>query len=289
MKKFLVIVSVFICAFFALGISAFADCGPKASLTINVKGMEDGREYYLTLLSDYGRRYSDEDISKQKPEWRALYEISLNDEYFLYEPPVDTTYYKLNRSDSRTWGYMPPDKFKIVIYYPDDGSCIISEKLEKYAFDAYFTATVSGGEMSVVANGGAAGISAEIGGLLLRIVITVLLELGVARLFGYDGSKETKLILIMNICTQIFLNVMIAVGDGMIGGLGAIVAYILAEIVIFIIEACVYAVLLPRFTERRTREGRALGYAFAANAASFLVGGFILIIGEGLIHILFYT
>lgn len=289
MKKFLVIISVILCTFFALGISAFADCGPKASLTINVKGMEDGREYYLTLFSDFDHRFSDEYIAKQKPEWRALYEISLNDEYFLYEPPVDDTYYKLNGSGSRTWGYMPPDKFKIVIYFPDDGSCIISEKLEKYAFAAYFTATVSGGEISVAANGGAAGVSAQIGALLLRIAITVLLELGVARLFGYDGGKETKLILIMNICTQIFLNVMIAVGDGIIGGLGAIAAYVLAEIVILIIEACVYAVLLPRFTERRTREGRAVGYAFAANTASFLVGGFILIIGEGLIHILFYT
>lgn len=289
MKKLFVIILVMVSVFCAAGVTAFADCGPKASLTINVKGMEDGREYYLTLLEAFDARFSDEYIANQKPEWRALYEISLKDEYFLYESPVDETYYKLNRSGSRTWGYMPPDKFKIVIYYPDDGSCIISEKLEKYAFDAYFTATVSGGEMSVVANGGAAGVSAEIGALLLRIAITVLLELGVARLFGYDGSKETKLILIMNICTQIFLNVMIAVGDGIIGGLGAIVAYVLAEIVIFIIEACVYAVLLPRFTERQTREGRAMGYAFVANAASFFVGGFILIIGEGLIHVLFYT
>ncbi len=289
MKKFLVIVSVFICTFFSLGISAFADCGPKASLTINVKGMEEGREYYLTLFEAFDPRFSDEYIANQNPEWRALYELSLNDEYFLCESPVDETYYKLNRSGSRTWGYMPPDKFKIVIYFPDDGSCIISEKLERYAFNSYFTANVSGGEMSVVANGGAAGVSAEIGALLLRIAITVLLELGVARLFGYDGGKETKLILIMNICTQIFLNVMIAVGDGIIGGLGAIVAYVLAEIVIFIIEACIYAVLLPRFTERRTREGRAVEYAFAANAASFFVGGFVLIIGEGLIHVLFYT
>lgn len=280
MKKLLVIISVMVCVFCAGGVTAFADCGPKASLTINVKGMKDGREYYLTLLEAFNSRFSDEYISKQNSEWRALYEISLKDEYFLYESPVDETYYKLNRSGSRTWGYMPPDKFKILLYFPDDGSYIISEKLERYAFNSYFTVSVSGGEMTVEKNGGAGGVYVEIGGLLVRIVITVLLELGVARLFGYRGKKEYKLIIIMNVCTQIFLNIMIAVGDVNLGGLGAAAAYIFAEIVIFTVEASVYAVFLPRFTERRTREGRAVGYAFAANAVSLFIGGFLLIMGE---------
>lgn len=280
MKKVLVIISVLVCVFCASGVTAFADCGPKASLTVYVTGVEDGREYYITLLSDFDPGFSDEYIAKQPPERRALYEFALTDEYFLWDSPVDHSYYKMTHSGSRTWGYMPPDKFKILLYFPDDGSYIISEKLERYAFNSYFTVSVSGGEMTVEKNGGAGGVYVEIGGLLVRIVITVLLELGVARLFGYRGKKEYKLIIIMNVCTQIFLNIMIAVGDVNLGGLGAAAACILAEIVIFTVEASVYAVFLPRFTERRTREGRAVGYAFAANAVSFFIGGFLLIMGE---------
>ncbi len=281
MKKVLAIISVSVFIFFAAGVPAFADCGPKESLTISVTGTEDGREYFLTLLSDFDPGYSDEYIEKMSLEWRALYEISrTTDGYSLYTSPVDKVYYKMTGGGSRTWGYDPPNRFKILLYFPDDGSYILSEMLERYAFDSYFTVDVSDGEMSIAKNGGARGFYIEVGGLLVRIVITVLLELGVARLFGYRGKKEYKLIIIMNVCTQIFLNIMIAVGDVNLGGLGAAAACILAEIVIFTVEASVYAVFLPRFTERRTREGRAVGYAFAANAVSFFIGGFLLIMGE---------
>lgn len=280
MKKILAIISVLVCVFFATGAAAFADCGPKESLTVYVTGIEEGREYYITLLSSNGSRRSEEYVAKQPPEWRAIYEFSLTDEYFLWDSPVDRSYCKMTGGGRQVWGYFPPQNFKILLYFPDDNTFLLSEKLERYAFNSYFTVNVSGGEMTVAKNGGAGGVYVEIGGLLIRIVITVLLELGVARLFGYRGNKEYKLIIIMNFCTQMFLNIMIAVGDINLGGLGAVAAYILAEIIIFTVEASVYAVVLPRLTERKTHEGRAVGYAFAANAASFFIGGILLVIGE---------
>lgn len=234
----------------------------------------------MTLLSEFDPRHNDKFIENQSPEWRAMYEYSLNDEYTLWDSPVDTIYYKMTGSGSRTWGYMPPDKFKILLYFPDDNSFIVSERLERYAFTAYYTADISGGKMNVTKNGGAAGISVELGSLLLRIAITVLLEVGVARLFGYQGNKVYKLLIIMNLCTQLFLNIMIAAGDLLLGGLGGAIACILAEPLIVVIEAVVYASALPRLTELKTRGGRAVGYAFAANAASFFIGGFLLLIGE---------
>ena len=281
MKKVLAIISVSVFIFFAAGVPAFADCGPKESLTISVTGTEDGREYFLTLRSDFDPGYYDEYIEKISLEWRALYEISrTTDGYSLYTSPVDKVYYKMTGGGSRTWGYDPPNRFKILLYFPDDGSYILSEMLERYAFDSYFTVDVSDGEMSIAKNGGARGFYIEVGGLLVRMAITVLLELGVARLFGYSGSKEYRLIIIMNLCTQVFLNILIAVGDIGLGGLGAAAAYILAELIILVVEASVYAVALPRFTERKTGVGRAVGYAFAANTASFFIGGFLLIVGE---------
>ncbi len=93
MKKVLAIISVSVFIFFAAGVPAFADCGPKESLTISVTGTEDGREYFLTLLSDFDPGYSDEYIEKMSLEWRALYEISrTTDGYSLYTSPVDKVY-----------------------------------------------------------------------------------------------------------------------------------------------------------------------------------------------------
>lgn len=280
MKKILAIISVLVCVFCAAGVTAFADCGPKESLTVYMTGIEEGREYYITLLSSNGSRRSEEYIAKQPPEWQAIYEFSLTDEYFLWDSPVDRSYCRMSGSGRQVWGYFPPQKFKILLYFPDENTFLLSEKLERYAFNSYFTFNVNDGEMTVAKNGGAGGVYVEIGGLLIRIVITVLLELGMARLFGYSDSKTYKLIIIMNVCTQVFLNIMIAVGDMWLGGLGAAAAYFLAEILVFTVEASVYAVVLPRLTERKTRGGMAVGYAFAANAASFFIGGILLVIGE---------
>lgn len=110
-----------------------------------------------------------------------------------------------------------------------------------------------------------------------RIVLTVLIEIGVAFFFDYRGKRELKLILITNIITQVLLNALIAAGDHGLGAFGAMFAYIAGEIAVFIIEAAVYSANLPRITELRTRSGRAVGYAFTANLASPFGGGILLI------------
>lgn len=304
MKKIFALVSALFIAIFATGITAFADCGPKDSTTVYINGIEDNREYYIALLSKWGANYSDEYISKQSPEWQVFYEFSLNDEYNLFDNYGLNSIDKLTGSGSNRWGYHPPESFKIILYFPDDGSFVVSEKLEKYAFDSYFTAEVAGGSMEVTRNGGMKGLSVEAGGLLVRIAVTVLIEVGIGMLFGYRARREIKLILIMNIITQIILNVLIAAGDISLGALGAAVAYFAAEILVFIIEAVVYAAELPRLTARRvnfdisaeggkthgirydneparkTKAGMAVSYAFVANLASFLVGGTMLIMIE---------
>lgn len=52
MKKVFVFILVLVCVSFTVGVNAFADIGPKPSVTIYVNGVEDGREYYVALIEN---------------------------------------------------------------------------------------------------------------------------------------------------------------------------------------------------------------------------------------------
>lgn len=282
MKKIFALILVSAAVFIATGVTAFADCGPKPSATVYVRGVESGREYYATLLTEAkwlppGRSMYEggdpEFIAKQSPEWRAFYEFSQTDEYNYLQTSA-----KLSGEGSFSWGYYPPDKFKVLLYFPDDGSLIVSEPQETYAFYSDFVAKVSGGSIAVKrAEWVSLSFGAdELAGFLVRVVITVLIEIGVAALFGYRNKKAIKLIMFMNIVTQLLLNIVLNIADLYTGLRGALIVYAVLEIVVFIIEAIVYQANLPSMTEWKTKEGRAVLYALAANAVSFVVGGALL-------------
>lgn len=242
-----------------------------------MNGVKDGREYYAALLIERkDSAYNDKYIEGQDSVWRKIYEFSGADGYYPAGSPVDSPYFKLKGHDSARWGYHPPQTFKLLLYFPDNESFLVSEVLDKYAFDSYFTVEANGDSLSVAKNGGAKGIIIEVVGLLIRIALTVLIEIGVAFLFEYRGKRELKLILITNIITQVLLNALIAAGDYNLGAFGAMFAYIAGEIVVFIAEAAVYSANLPRIDEPGT-SGGTVAYAFTANLASFFGGGVLLL------------
>lgn len=275
-KVFAIVLSLFV--FLSVGLTAFADMGPKDSITFFVNGVGDGREYYIALIKDIDIENYDYDkkLETQDNVLKRIYEFSRDNGYILIEGAVDRAYRKMTDRDSARWGYHPPYTFKILLYFPDSENFLVSEVLDKYAFNSYFTVDVNGDSLTVEKNGGVKGILVEVGGLLIRIVLTVLIEIGVAFLFGYRGKRELKLIIITNVITQVLLNIFIAAGDYSLGGFGAVLAYIAGEIVVFIVEAAVYSANLPRVTETKARNGRAVGYAFFANLASF-IGGMVLL------------
>ncbi len=282
MKKVFAFILALVCVSFTVSINAYADIGPKDSVTVYVNGVEDGREYYIALLEK--REYNNKYAKENDDVWKKINEFSRADGYCLTKSPVDIPYFKMKGRDSASWGYHPPQMFKILLYFPDNESFLVSDVLDKYAFDSYFTVDVNGDSLTVAKNGGVKGIIVEVGGLLVRIVLTVLIEIGIALWFGYCAKRELKLILITNIITQVLLNAFIAAGDYYLGGFGAIFAYIAGEIAVFIVEAVVYSAKLPRISEIGTSRG-AVGYAFAANLASFIGGGFLLMMTDMLFQI----
>lgn len=264
----------------ATNIRVFADCGPKDSVTVYVKGVENGREYYATLLSKSQSTgpesaYIDGDpdyITKQNPIWQVFYNYSRSDDYYYLG-----VNYEMTRKNKLLWGYYPPKNFKILLYFPDDGSFIVSEPLEQYAFSSQFGVTVKDGTMTISQGGGVGGKIVNIAEILVRMAITVLLEVLVARTWGYRGKIETRTIIIVNIVTQL-LNAAILFGESLAGLVGGIIAYILLEFFIWMFEGIVYVVVFHNYSKKKG-VGSAIGYTFAANAVSFFVGGFILLMG----------
>lgn len=150
MKKAFAFILVSVCAFLTLGISAFADVGPKDSVTVYVNGVENGREYYIALIEKRERvGYNDRYTEGQDKVWRTIYEFSQADGYYPANSHVDSSHYKMNGRDGSRWGYHPPYTFKILLYFPDNESFLVSGVMDKYAFDSYFTVDVNGDALTV--------------------------------------------------------------------------------------------------------------------------------------------
>lgn len=130
--------------------------GPKPSVVIDFKGLED-ENYYVTLLSktDSTGPYS----AITKGPGYTMYESGDEDyDVFLkfagYED--GDGYYFLqyfkNCGDSHrfAWTYYPPVNFKILVYFPDyDAFAVSAEAYERYAFDSYYSVSVSGAPETV--------------------------------------------------------------------------------------------------------------------------------------------
>ena len=109
--------------------------------------------------------------------------------------------------------------------------------------------------------------------LIARIVLTIGIELVIARLFRYRSRRQVKILLITNVITQVILNVFLNIVNYTSGSLAFILMYINAEIIVFVIEAVIYAGILPEPAEsEKPKRGKAVLYALTANAVSFALG-----------------
>ena len=108
-------------------------------------------------------------------------------------------------------------------------------------------------------------IVGDVVSFLVRLVLTVLLEWGLALLFGYRSKKQGLLIGVVNIATQILLNVGLYLGYPQVDTIFYL--YLFLEILIFGLEALVYILYL-----QKEKQSRAVVYALCANLLSFGAG-----------------
>ena len=261
-------------------ITASADIGPKSSVTVSFKGLED-EKYYVTLLADtdstgpWSKDNSYRDSFGDAKVWKKLNTYTDSDGFFFlnkYSDCSETNVFK--------WTYYPPQKFKILIYFPEYDHFIVSaDTYKRYAFDSYYSVdatslnihsvTVAGKEMHVSRT---YDFTWEIISLLCRIVATIAIELGIAWLFGFQAKKQVLVIGITNLVTQTILNLLLNFINYGHGYLAFIFNYVWMELAVFIIEGVIFANLLRRYEKEPARTAHPWSYAFVANVASFALG-----------------
>lgn len=306
-RKFTVLLSciLFICLLFPL--TAAADTGPKPSIIIEFENMGD-ELCYGTLLSEEdstGAYYVWNGSENDMPDpaytdmdlWRTFVDYKDEDGYYFLQETFPCSIDK-----KIEWTYCPPDRFKILLYYPETETFISSGIYERFAFHSYFKvnmhdiqiASVEQDEensvkdrptyyddeykeeaLPVLVARRAYSVAWELFGLICRIIITILLELGVAFLFGFGRRNLLIWIGGVNIITQILLNLILNFTFHNSGSLSFAASYVLLECFVFIAEAASYLVLFPKTSSLTIPQWRIILYALTANAVSF--GGGMLI------------
>ncbi len=268
---------IFIITLISCPITVHADTGPKPSVVINFNGLED-ENYYVTLLSErdstgpwsHGNSYYE--YMGDKAVFNKFYEYEDSDGYYYLSFMQDCSH------DNRfEWTYYPPNKFKLLIYYPDYDVFQVSDDIyERYAFDSYFVVNIDKTEGidsdSTLVLEKNYNYTKEIFSLVIRIIITIFIEIAIAFVFGYRHKKNLQIITITNIFTQVLLNVFLYFVQYINGFYSFIFCYVLLEIVVILIEGYIYKRHTSLVDPVSDRKMHPIFYAITANGASLLIG-----------------
>lgn len=263
-------------------IPAQADTGPKPSVQITFANMDD-RLCYGTLLSKEpstgpasvwdGNEAHISHIGVDEEIWRAFVDYEDADGFYFLQWS-----WRCDETKELAWTYYPPQTFKVLLYYPETGEFLASGVCERYAFDSYFTMDVEAAHLSAepaITARHSYNYTREIAGLIVRVILTVLVELGVAWLFGFRRKELVLLVVATNVVTQVALNVILNAIYNTRGPWAFCFYMAVLELAVFVIEAVVYYLLFNRLGGGEIKRGKIFLYALAANLCSF-VGGLLL-------------
>lgn len=277
-KRILSLILVVLILLPLVAVTASADCGPKPSTVITVH-TGGGERCVVTLLAEKERwGISDTVEPDETPaDWMVKNKIQEEAWYAFrdYRDPDGFHFWGNVFEGNVAWGYMPPEVFKIAVYYPDYDILWVSEdRYERYAFHSDFRLNLpalgtgaQSGEVDMVVKK-SSDLAAELAGFLIRVVLTLAVELALARLFGFDEKRQQKVILRVNLITQVGLNLLLWVWYFFDGPIMAILRLAAAELVVLIAESVAYLRLLRSDGSR----ARILGYTILANLASVMLG-----------------
>lgn len=310
MKKSLRSLLAFLIAATVLCCIAMADTGPKPSAAFTFTGMPD-EDYYVTMLAEvdhYGphRIYQEGDDlpyvleagrdDPAYPAWQKLVDYKDADGYYF----LDDLFEQCHGDDEASWHYYPPERFKLLLYFPESDIFLCSTVTERYAFDSVYRLDLGGKSPAEIAaltltdpNGDplpsgrddetaigevtldkSDGTHQQIIGFFGRLGITLIIELALAWGWKYRKGSQLLFIGIVNLITQCLLNVALLYWGAQETSRGFIIFwYVLLELAVTGIEAAAYAYLLPGtdHREKSVRRHAAL-YALSANLLSFLGG-----------------
>ena len=286
-SKMTFILVLFLVLLLSMPLVINADTGPKPSVVISFEGLEN-EKYYVTLLSDTPTTgpYSVYDENSDPEKYNGVEDKNNVWKKFISYKDEDG-YYFLQYFDECTetskfiWGYYPPSKFKILIYFPDHDSFAVSNEVyERYAFDSYYKVDASGMEIQSVTIDNTRiqaeknySYSLELTSLISRILITIIIEILIALLFGFREKMQLLIILVTNIITQSILNILLNLINYYQGGLMFVFHYVWMELLVIVIEIIAYCSFFNKYS-RKVPIGKfkISLYALIANVASFFSG-----------------
>ena len=244
MKKHLRSLPALLIAVLLLCCVAFADTGPKPSAAFTFTGMPD-EDYYVTMLAEvdhYGphRIYQEGDDlpyvleagrdDPAYPAWQKLVDYKDADGYYF----LDDLFEQCHGDDEASWHYFPPERFKLLLYFPESDTFLCSTVTERYAFDSVYRLDLGGKSPAEIAaltltdpNGNplpsgrddetaigevtldkSDGTHQQIIGFFGRLGITLVIELALAWGWKYRKGSQLLFIGIVNLITQCLLNVL---------------------------------------------------------------------------------
>lgn len=305
---FFVFALPFFSSFFSAekSVTASADTGPKPSVRITFENMGDTLCYgtLLSLEPSTGPDSVWDGTEEGKyipggvPEeiWRAFVDYEDTDGYYFLQ-----CLWRVEQTKTLNWTYFPPKNFKILLFYPESGAFVCGEKCERYAFDSYYSVDVSPSALVAAASGEPISVeknydySGEFFSLLFRVLVTVAAETAIALLFGFRQKRSFRILAGVNLCTQLLLNGCLNAVAFASGAAEIFTPYLLAELLVFAVEAAAYVLLFgkKRADDRcaQAADGekavaakenngareilsakKLVCYALVANAVSFLIG-----------------
>ncbi|MEG0452019.1 MAG: hypothetical protein RR558_03060 [Coprobacillus sp.] len=269
MKKRLWICLLMFSMLFVFLSPVYADMGPKPSINLDIAGLE-GQKYYVTLLSKeestgpysvYNETIDGESKIKDNI-FKKFVEYQDTDHYYFLQ------YFEECTQTSRfSWNYFPPKVFKVLIYLPETDKFIVSDIYEKEGFDSYYHIDVkelTEGNITLDISNDIIK-TYQIESLLIRMALTVVIEVIIALCYHFSKKRQLLLILGVNILTQLILNIGLFTIDSLVI---SSINFIFMESIVIYMECKLYA----KFLGDDILKNRIYGYTIFANMLSIVIG-----------------
>ena len=262
-----------------LTVSALADSGPKAQLTVKVENAPS-ELYYLDLLAEGEYEHEgDSDFSSLSDEERAALDADMLAALRAAVPDGWHACLAQGVNGPPIWGDLVgedaggvrlhsfryhgvPDTYRIILV-TKSGESWVSDTLHRATLQS--SATVDWAKRTASAPSTAVAYLLQFFCMLLP---TLLIEGVLLLAFGYRSRRSLLVFLLVNLVTQGGFALYLAVtvlNHGVSGW--SLLFYLPIELIIMVVELLAYRRLL---TEKS--RGRAVGYAVAANVCSAVVG-----------------
>lgn len=275
----------------ATPLNAHADYGPKPTTTVTLVGMRMVDSYFVAPLSQ--KNDGPSQIATSYDDFTNPGELTAIDDQFLAFSDPDGFFYTTRRYSecqgygTVKWSFYPPDPFKVLIFIPENNVFIVTPVIERTTFDSFISLHLDGETYLTLIDGDKVVLPESdiyhtyrvlppFFSLLGRIVVTLILELGLALVFKYRSKKQLSTIAWTNIVTQLALNIALIVTSIYLGGgLTYWLEFAVCELLVFIGEALFYHYYFAKKAKEDPRDffpDNAILYAFLANLLSLGFG-----------------